>query len=83
MPPHNGLKKYNMQRISQNNTLQHLGKFVDEFDVEKSWPEQVEQREEPITNQQMGVQQTTEQPITDDSETSQATSTQDEMTPAM
>ena len=72
----------------------HLGKFVDEFvltefDVEKAWREQVEQREEQIREQQIRVQQSLEQqsPMTTDSATicaaDQTTNTQDAKTPGM
>ncbi len=70
----------------------NLGKFVDEFvmtefDVEKAWREQAEQREEQIRVQQMRVQRTMEQqmPITNDSATSNASNqvTQDTMIPGM
>lgn len=72
----------------------HLGKFVDEFvmtefDVEKAWREQVEQREEQIRTQQMRVQppQGQERAMSDGSPTShaanQASNTQDAMAPGM
>ena len=69
----------------------HLGKFVDEFvltefDVEKAWRKQAEQREEQIQEQHMRVQQTIEQQSTvaGDSVTSHAaTITRDAKTPGM
>ena len=76
-------------QLAQWQILQfHLGKFVDEFvltefDVEKTWREQVKQREEQTREQPMRVQQSLEQqsPMTNDSAifctADQTTNTQD------